>query len=115
MGHGEQGYFLLEGLLAAVLLGVGLLGLMGLELAALRSQGAARARQEALALALGTLEAEGLKPEGEPGAGPRSQGTASMAVSVLRDPADPARVFVRVAWGAGTGRQTLSLSRRLGN
>ena len=62
----EAGAVLLEALLVAVVLGVGLLGLLGLEEAALRGRGGTWARMGALALAMSTMEEAG--PAGlEPG------------------------------------------------
>jgi prepilin-type N-terminal cleavage/methylation domain-containing protein len=53
----QTGFSLIELLLAAWILGVGLLGLAGVQVAALRMLGASRARLEALALAEGSLAA----------------------------------------------------------
>ena len=121
MAGRERGYFLLEGLLAAALLGVGLLGVLGLEAAALRNRGAARENLEALALAMGSLEAAGPGGEADPGPlgpagawpGPGSQGRAPFGVTVVHV-AEPAGVSVRVAWGGGQGARSLTLSRRAG-
>jgi len=110
MGTGDRGFFLLEGMLAAALLGVGLLGIMGLEAAALRHRGATREQLEALALAMGALERAGLR-EGCAGHGVRRQGRM---VYEIEGTGSAGRATVRVAWGAGQGARSLALSRRSG-
>lgn len=101
------GGVLLEAMLALAVLGVGLLGLLGLEAAALRGRGGTWDRMGALALAMGTLEEAGLAEQGPGDCKAWSQslgeGTRTVyRVTVIGQAGGGAEV--RVAWdGPGTG------------
>jgi prepilin-type N-terminal cleavage/methylation domain-containing protein len=82
----QQGFSLIELLLAAWILGVGLLGLAGVQVAALRMVGASRARLEALALAEGSLAA---LPGDAADPGPRARVAGRFTVTLVRLPVRP--------------------------
>ena len=110
------GFTLLEALLVLALVGVGLLGVAGLQGATLRARGATGARLGGLALALATLEEEGLPQAGSPAfvrswTCPRQEGgrPGFYTVTVTRQAwAGPDRVQVRVSWPERAGSITLS-------
>ena len=115
----QAAFSLLELLLVAVILGVGLLGLLGLQVAALRGRGAARYRLGGLALASSTLEQVlgqarlGLEPVAPGGGLPGPD--RFYALTVLRE---PGVLEVQVAWPEGTqgakpSLRTLRLRRQV--
>ena len=127
MAAGNRGFSILEFLLAAVILAVGLLGLGGLQVASLRARGATRAQLGGLALATSALEealgqarihrARGGGPEPPLGSCcPYGEGaTPVYTVTWPRGPRSSGRVTVRVSWRAGDAGtpRALSLTRQV--
>ena len=113
---GESGFSILEFLLMAVILGVGLLGLGALQVATLRARGATRVRLEALALATSCLEqalGEGRIGQGGAGASPFAAAAPGFEAVETGRTATPGELRVRVSWreGGGGALQALLLSR----
>ena len=115
----ETGAVLLEALLVAVVLGVGLLGLLGLEQATLRGRQGTWERMGALALAMSALEETGLSRL-EPGASkawsrPLGAGTRPF-YQVTVTGQGGGGVAVRVTWdSAGSGPAPLEVTLALGS
>jgi len=107
------GFVLVEVLLAAFILAVGLLGLAALQVAAERVRAATRARTVALALAASALErgqagASGHDPDGRPVPGPR--GRFTVTVGAAAGPAGTRSLRATVAW-AEAGERSWRLER----
>jgi type II secretory pathway pseudopilin PulG len=118
VANARMGFSLVELVMVAWLLGVGLLGLAGVQVAALRMLGASRARQEALALAEDALAAA----QGGGGAGtqrPLLEGPPGFALTLAWLPAPSGAppglhtVAAKVVWQeeAKGAPQTLVLTR----
>lgn len=95
---GQGGFVLLESLLVAVLLGVGILGLAALQVATTAARGQARARLGARMLAISALE------QGRLGEPPEA-GRYRLEVTPLET--GPG-LRVRVGWEGGPERYTLA-------
>ena len=103
----KAGFALLEALLVAALLGVGLLGLLGLGVATVQSRAGSRARLQGLYVARDALEMAGLPAAGDPPPAP-----PGYRLTIIRDPREPRRVTVQVSWPEGAAHpDRLSLTR----